>query len=359
MAAVAPSLLMLAVECSNVVVTILFKAASLKGLSYYNFVTYSFALGTCVLIPLFFFRKTVFPPLKFPLISRLCLLALTGYTQYKCLAKICSYKGVELSSPTLLSALGNLIPAFTFILAVFFSFLVFEHWHVKRMEKVEIRRSATQAKIIGTITSISGALVMTFYKGPGIISSSVVQLQSPLESSRSNWIIGGFLEAVTYLLVSFWYIIQAQVMKIYPEEIVVSFFYNLLAALICLPISLIAEPQMSGWRLTSGVSVAAVLYTGLFAFAFSSVVHTWCIRLKGPVFVASFAPTSIVIAAVMSAMFLGEAIYLGSMIGAVIITGGLYAVLWGKAKETEDDQTDQFLGPSSDGGVPLLQTYKN
>ncbi|KAK9040379.1 hypothetical protein V6N11_015542 [Hibiscus sabdariffa] len=306
MAAAVPSLLMLAVECSNVVVTILFKAASLKGLSYYNFVTYSFALGTCVLIPLFFFRKTVFPPLKFPLISGLCLLALTG------------------------------------------------------MEKVEIRRSGTQAKIIGTITSISGALVMTFYKGPKIISSSsssVVQLQSPLESSRSNWIIGGFLEAVTYLLVSFWYIIQAQVMKIYPEEIVVNFFYYLLAALICLPISLIAEPQMSGWRLTSSVSVAAVLYTGLFAFAFSSVVHTWCIRLKGPVFVASFAPTSIVIAAVMSAMFLGEAIYLGSMIGAVIIMGGLYAVLWGKAKETEDD--DQSLGPSSDGGVPLLQTYKN
>ncbi|KAK8711058.1 hypothetical protein V6N13_146360 [Hibiscus sabdariffa] len=344
MAAAVPSLLMLAVECSNVVVTILFKAASLKGLSYYNFVTYSFALGTCVLIPLFFFRKTVFPPLKFPLISGLCLLALTG-----CLAKICSYKGVELSSPTILSALSNLIPAFTFILAVFF-----------RMEKVEIRRSGTQAKIIGTITSISGALVMTFYKGPKIISSSsssVVQLQSPLESSRSNWIIGGFLEAVTYLLVSFWYIIQAQVMKIYPEEIVVNFFYYLLAALICLPISLIAEPQMSGWRLTSSVSVAAVLYTGLFAFAFSSVVHTWCIRLKGPVFVASFAPTSIVIAAVMSAMFLGEAIYLGSMIGAVIIMGGLYAVLWGKAKETEDD--DQSLGPSSDGGVPLLQTYKN
>ncbi|KAK8587774.1 hypothetical protein V6N13_086748 [Hibiscus sabdariffa] len=347
MAAAVPSLLMLAVECSNVVMAILFKAASLKGLSYYNFVTYSFALGTCVLIPLFFFRKTVFPPLKFPLISRLCLLALIG-----CLAKICSAKGVELSSPTLLSALGNLIPAFTFILAVFF-----------RMEKVEIRRSATQAKIIGTITSISGALVMTFYKGPKIISSSssVVQLQSPLESSRSNWIIGAFLEAVTFLLVSFWYIIQAQVMKIYPEEIVVSFFYNLLAALMCLPISLIAEPQLSSWRLTSSVSVAAVLYTGLFAFAFSSVVHTWCIRLKGPVFVASFAPTSIVIAAVMSAIFLGEAIFLGSMIGAVIITGGLYAVLWGKAKETEDDDQPcglSRLGPSSDGGVPLLQTYK-
>ncbi|KAL4354530.1 hypothetical protein GQ457_06G033860 [Hibiscus cannabinus] len=354
---VVPSLAMFAVEFTNVVLNILFKAASSKGLSYNIFILYYSLIGTFVFIPIFFFRKTVFPPFKFHLVSRLCLLGIIGVV-----GNLCGSKGVELGSPTLASAISNLTPAFTFIFAVSF-----------RMERVELRREATQAKIIGTIASIAGAFVMIFYKGPKIISSlpwtssssSVVQLQSPLGSPESNWIIGGILGAVSNLLFSFWYIIQAQVMKIYPDEIAVTFFYNLSVALLALPVCLVAEPQLSSWRLTSSVSVVAVLYTGLFAHSFSAGVHTWGVRLKGPVFVAIFRPTSIVIAAVMGAIFLGEALYLGSVIGAVIITGGLYAVLWGKAKEAEEMRDDDEscglsrLRPSSDGGAPLLQTYKN
>ncbi|GMI98175.1 Usually multiple acids move in and out Transporters 40 [Hibiscus trionum] len=341
---VLPSLAMVAVECSHVIISILFKAASLKGLSYYNFIAYSYVLGTIVFTLLVFFRNTVFPPLKFPLISRLCLLGITGY-----LGMMCAYKGIELGSPTLASAISNLTPAFTFILAVSF-----------RMEKVELRRAATRAKIVGTITSISGALVMTFYKGP-IVISSVLQLQRPLQSSESNWIAGGILEAIAYLLYSLWYVIQAQVMKIYPEEIAVTLFYNLSVALLAIPVCLIVEPQLSSWRLTHSISVVAVLYAGLFGFSFSSCVHTWGVRLKGPVFVAIFKPTSVVVAAVMSATFLGEALYLGSMIGTVIITSGLYVVLWGKAKEKGDNDEScglSRLGPPSDGEVPLLQTYQ-
>ncbi|XP_039063599.1 WAT1-related protein At5g40240-like [Hibiscus syriacus] len=341
-----PSLAMVAVECSHVVVSILFKAASLKGMSYYNFIAYCYVLGTLVFTLLVFFRNTVFRPMKFPLISRLCLLGISGY-----LGMICAYKGIEVGSPTLASAISNLTPAFTFILAASF-----------RMEKVDFRRETTQAKIIGTITSIAGALVITFYRGPKILtsspwtsSSSVVQPQRPLQSSQSNWIVGGILEVIAHLLYSFWYVIQAQVMKIYPEEIVVNLFYNLSVALLAVPVCLITEPQLSSWRLTHNISVVAVLYSGLFGFSFSSCVHTWGVRLKGPVFVAIFKPTSIVIAAVMSAIFLGEALHLGSVIGAVIITGGLYAVLWGKAKEAEEMRDEE---PSSGGRVPLLQSYK-
>ncbi|KAK8687956.1 hypothetical protein V6N13_086745 [Hibiscus sabdariffa] len=342
---VVPSLAMLAVEFTNVVLSILFKAASSKGLSYNIFTLYYSFIGTFVFIPIFFFRKTVFPSLKFHLVSRLCLLGIIGVV-----GNLCGSKGIELGSPTLASAISNLTPAFTFILAVSF-----------RMERVELRRAATQAKIIGTIASVSGAFVMIFYKGPKIISSlpwtssssSVLQLESP----ESNWIIGGILGAVSNLLFSFWYIIQAQVMKIYPDEIAVTFFYNLSVALLALPVCLVAEPQLSSWRLTSSVSVVAVLYTGLFAHSFSAGVHTWGVRLKGPVFVAIFRPTSIVIAAVMGAIFLGEALYLGSVIGAVIITGGLYAVLWGKAKEAEEMRDDdESCGLSRNTVFPPLKS---
>ncbi|OMP10252.1 auxin-induced protein 5NG4-like protein [Corchorus olitorius] len=79
---VLPSAAMIAVELSNVVVSILFKAASSKGLSYNIFVPYGYVLATLVLLPLAFFfaRKTVLPPLNFPFISRICLLGVVGYT---------------------------------------------------------------------------------------------------------------------------------------------------------------------------------------------------------------------------------------------------------------------------------------
>ncbi|KAK8534038.1 hypothetical protein V6N12_047436 [Hibiscus sabdariffa] len=104
---------------------------------------------------------------------------------------------------------------------------------------------------------------------------------------------------------------QSQIMKIYPEEITVTFFGKLFGTIISLPVCLLVEPNLSSWRLSSSLAVVAVLYMGLFGISFSSLMYMWAIHLKGPVFVASFQPTSIVIAVVMSAIFLGEAIFLG------------------------------------------------
>ncbi|TYH52478.1 hypothetical protein ES332_D09G030800v1 [Gossypium tomentosum] len=211
---VIPCIAIVAVECSIVVGSILFKAASLKEISYFVFTAYSYILSTLVFLLLASLFKRI-------------------------LGQLCSYKGI-LSSSTLSSALSNLIPACTFMLAVFF-----------RIEKVTIRSSSSQSKIIGTLTSIFGALVIIFYKGPKLfsLSSSAIH-QRPLGfmSSQSNWIIGGPLLAVAFVLVSLGYIIQSQVMKIYPEEITVNFFYKLFGTGISLPLCLLAEPNLSSWN---------------------------------------------------------------------------------------------------------------
>ena len=48
-----------------------------------------------------------------------------------------------------------------------------------------------------------------------------------------------------------------------------------------------------------------------FSACLTSVVQTWGLHLKGPVYVSIFSPLSIVIAAAMSVMFLGDALHLG------------------------------------------------
>ncbi|XP_059451466.1 WAT1-related protein At5g40240-like isoform X2 [Corylus avellana] len=248
---VLPFSAMVTVECTNVVLNILFKAATMKGMSNYAFNAYSYAVSTLVLLPFaFIFTGTTgLPPLKQSFLYRIFLLGVLGSV-----GTICGYKGIEYSSATLASAMSNLTPAFTFVLAVIF-----------RMEKLALRSSNTRAKIMGTVISISGALVIVLYEGPKIISTSSqppsLSHHFPLGSSQTNRVIGGLLLAVEYLLFSMWYIVQTQVMKIYPSEIVVVFLCVLCGTVISAPLCLIAETNLSAWRLKPDIALVAIVYS--------------------------------------------------------------------------------------------------
>lgn len=62
---------------------------------------------------------------------------------------------------------------------------------------------------------------------------------------------------------------------------------------------------------------------------------------------------SIAIAAAVSVIFLGDALSLGSVLGATILLLGFYAVVWGKAQDDDTNGSDG-LGAFSDGKTHLL-----
>lgn len=81
------------------------------------------------------------------------------------------------------------------------------------MEKLRIRRLSTQAKILGAIISIAGALVVVLFRGPAVIRTyraSVLDYH-PLTSAQSNWIIGGVLLIADYFVLSLWYTVQVKI----------------------------------------------------------------------------------------------------------------------------------------------------
>ena len=82
------------------------------------------------------------------------------------------------------------------------------------MEKQEWRSTSSQAKVLGTIISITGAFVLTFYKGPTILStqSLVVLPHQLLSSPQLNWVLGALLLAVEAFINSAWYIIQVRLL---------------------------------------------------------------------------------------------------------------------------------------------------
>lgn len=79
-----------------------------------------------------------------------------------------------------------------------------------RMEAMHIRRLTTQAKFIGTIVSIAGAIIMTLYQGPSIISSSSELSSKRLLGQSSNWVLGGILLIVDAIFASMYIITQVK-----------------------------------------------------------------------------------------------------------------------------------------------------
>ncbi|CAN1272750.1 WAT1-related protein At3g28050 [Linum perenne] len=307
----------------------LFKAATMEGMSYHVFVAYIHAIGALVLLlPAHFFsyRSRVVPPLSFHVVCKIGFLGMIGSS-----SQIMGYTGINYSSPTLDSAISNITPAFTFILAVAF-----------RMEKIVVRRRWSQAKVIGAIVSIGGAIVVTLYKGTALTTAATSQ------STSQNWVLGGFFLTCQYILVPLWYIVQVyallcslviktQIMKEYPDELTVVFLYDLVVSIVAAVVALITEgTSPTAWILGPNIALASVFCSGILGSCLNIIVHTWALRIKGPVFVAMFRPLSIVIALVMGVVFLGDTLHLGSLVGAAVISIGFYTMMWGKAQEEQD-----------------------
>ncbi|KAF3522038.1 hypothetical protein F2Q69_00048581 [Brassica cretica] len=224
------------------------------------------------------------------------------------MAVIAGCKGIEYSSPTVSSAISNLTPAFTFTLAV-----IFRH-HTLRC-----------------------CICFTYHFTSPALEFIRVKLDN-------RWPFDYFT------LLS--YISLTRIMEIYPEEITVVFLYNLCVTLISAPVCLLGERNFTSWILKPDISLAAIMYSGVFVSVFSGLTHTWGLHLKGPVYISLFRPLSIVIVVAMGAIFLGDALHLGSVIGSVILCIGFYTLIWGKARE---DTAKNVAG--SEHYSPLLLTH--
>ncbi|MCD9645814.1 hypothetical protein HAX54_035070, partial [Datura stramonium] len=223
---------------------ILSKIAMSKGLSSFIIVVYSNAAATLILFPpsiFIFITRSERGPLTFSVVWRILLLALNG-----CFGQICDYVGISYSSPTLATAMLNLIPGFTFILAIIF-----------RMEVINWRSWGSYAKAFGTIISIAGASILTFYRGSAIINQHLTSVFS----SQQNWILGGVILACESLSTSLWYIIQASILKIYQEEMMIVCLYCFFVTIISAFLSLVIERNSNAWTLYPDIRLIAILYS--------------------------------------------------------------------------------------------------
>ncbi|KAG6395975.1 hypothetical protein SASPL_142109 [Salvia splendens] len=319
---------MVSLQCINVGLNTLFKVAANGGMSRHVFIVYAYAVAALILLPAPFFsrRSGTLPSLNLSILVKFFVLGVIGYS-----SQLMGFTGINYGSPTLASAISNLSPAFTFVLAVIF-----------RMEKLVVSSSRTWAKVVGAVVSISGAFVVTFYKGPIIINadaplSTPLSLYPVFDSPRSDWILE------------------------YPSGLTIMFFYSSSVSLLAALVGIFVEPDSTIWIIKPDIALVSIVCSGVLNGCISNSVDSWLLHMRGPVYVAMFKPLQIAIAAAMGVIILGDTLYLGSMIGAIIIVTGFYTVMWGKAKEEVGDfvtETGDLEWSTTDQTHPFLQTPK-
>ncbi|TYH84605.1 hypothetical protein ES332_D02G208000v1 [Gossypium tomentosum] len=313
--------IMVATEFLEVGLNTVNKAAMNKGLSDFVLVFYSNVLGIFMLAPciIIFYRKRSPPVLTWSTICKIFLLGVLSYG-----GQICTYIGIGYGSPTLASAMADLTPAFTFIFSI-----------ISRMEKLDLGIKSSQAKSLGTLVSITGAFVVTLYKGLPLTTSprKYSFLHQVLGIPHSNWIIGGFFLASHSVIFAIILNVQTWIIRRYPAEMLVTLICSIIVTILSSVVSLMVEKDPNAWKIGFNMELIATVYTAAFAVAFRSVVHKWALRKKGPIYVSMFKPLEMVIALAMGIAFLGDKLYLGSLLGAAIIAIGFYAVIWGQAQE--------------------------
>ncbi|XP_060675133.1 WAT1-related protein At1g25270 isoform X3 [Ziziphus jujuba] len=205
------------------------------------------------------------------------------------------------------------------------------------LEKLKIGTMAGKAKLMGFMVSISGGMIFILYKGLKInIWSTGINLLLKYEALghqvKGNQGLGSFLAIASCLSLTIWYLIQAKVCKAYPPYSATALMCTF-ASIQATVFVLCAERDWSRWKLNWNIQLITILYAGILQSGFCFAAIAWCSEVKGAFFVSAFYPLMLVFVAIVGTLFLDEHLYLGSLIGSILIVVGLYAVLWGKSEE--------------------------
>ncbi|CAL0309532.1 unnamed protein product [Lupinus luteus] len=323
-----PALLMVVVQIANAWVNVMYKLAVNDGMSLRVVVAYRYIFATAFIAPLAFIleRKTR-PKLSWTILFQAFLCGLFGGA----LPQNLHMEALALTSVTFTTAVSNLIPAITFILSLLFG-----------LETLNLRAAGGRAKMIGTITGIGGAMVLTFFKGVEIkmlsfhinlFNNKNSHVVHPQASSHGMFILGAFSSFASNISYALWLIIQAKMSQRYPCPYSSTALMSLMGALLSITFTFFLERDLSQWRLGWNVRLITVAYAGIVVSGVMVAVISWCVRTRGPLFVSVFSPLMLVVVAFAGSTILDEKLYLGSIIGSVLIVCGLYIVLWGKSKE--------------------------
>lgn len=285
------------------------------------------------------------------LLASFALLGVTGIFGNQLLFLL----GLSFTNASYAAAFQPAIPVFTFLLAA-----------IVGVEMINIFTKDGIVKVIGTAVCVFGAILMVFYRGPSLIglagtnavsgnvlagtswSSTPYPAQwltsTMLQFGLETWHIGVLCLIGNCFLMGAYLVIQAPVLIKYPASLSLT-AYSYSFGTICMVLTgVFASNGLHEWALTR-TEIIAILYAGIVASCLNYAIMTWANKILGPSLVALYNPLQPACSTILSTIFLGTPIYLGSIIGGVFIIAGLYLVTWARYNEAQRVLMVGYLNP--------------
>jgi len=232
-------------------------------------------------------------------------------------------------------------------------------------------------KVIGTVVCVSGAVLMVLYRGQSLIglggnntSNGIVipgtwssnpypphwLTSTMFEYGVETWHLGVLCLLGNCIMVAAYLVIQAPVMIRYPASLSLTAYSYFFATIFMVLTGVLVTDGLHEWALTK-TEIIAVLYAGIVASCLSYSIMTWANKILGPSLVALYNPLQPAFSTILSTIFLGDPVYLGSIIGGLFIIAGLYMVTWARYNEAQRAMNNGYLDPLLVGprGVPTTQ----
>ncbi|KAK1566455.1 hypothetical protein Q3G72_000175 [Acer saccharum] len=333
---VKPVMVMVVVQIAYAGMNIFYKLAANDGMNLRVLVAYRMMFATVFIAPL-------------ALIFERGLLAQNLYIE-----------SLYLTSASFASAVTNLIPAVTFVLAVSF-----------RMEEVGIGSMSGNAKVLGTLMGIGGAMLLTFYKGQQIVIWSTHvdlmhqnshQMTSDSPPPTKSHVLGSFLAICCCFSYAIWLIIQGKMSRRYPCHYSSTALMSLMGSIQCVIFALCMNTQTKDWNLNLNIRLYTAAYSGIVTSGVAVALIAWCVVRRGPLFISIFNPLSPLLVTVAGSLVLDENMHLGSNAWACAArrmhpqaqestVHCLASVSQGKVTRTSRSQATSLLGIAHPGDV--------
>ncbi|XP_031099233.1 WAT1-related protein At3g30340-like [Ipomoea triloba] len=331
---------MIGVNFCLAVVNLLFKMVLNRGMNQLVLATYRQAISAIFLAPIACcMERRSYKKLSAFTVCALFFSGLMGGTLTLYLFLI----GLNYTSTSFSCAFVNIVPINTFLMTLLF-----------RQERINMKCKSGKAKMLGTLICLIGTIVLILYKGKPLINNNASSQGVEANHNTKSWVIGSLFLFAGSLAWSSWFLIQGRVGLDYPYQYssttIMSFFGAIQSAALCV----IIDKNPSIWKLKGSLEIGTIIYSGIVGSSICYAVMSWCVKQKGPVFTSTFGPFIQIFATVLDVSILHEQIYLGSILGSILVIVGLYGLLWGKSKEAEVCKTAPT--PDKDAQIVLPVT---
>ncbi|KAG7958900.1 hypothetical protein I3843_10G043100, partial [Carya illinoinensis] len=249
-----PYIAMISLQFGYAGMNIITKVSLNRGMSHYVLVVYRHAFATAAIAPFaLVLERKVRPKITFPIFMQIFVLGLLGPV----IDQNFYYAGLKFTSPTFACAMSNMLPAMTFVMAV-----------LCRMEKLDMKKVRCQAKVVGTLVTVAGAMLMTLYKGHVInfVWSGLIhhpKSYAPANATGStdkDWLKGSILLIIATFAWASFFIVQAITMRRYSAQLSLTALVCFLGTLQSTAVTFVMERKPSVWIIGWDMNLLAAAY---------------------------------------------------------------------------------------------------